>query len=245
MIKSKISTLTITEDSAVLTIENGRKNLLTDPEFIETEVLQKFIADNPQIKSLIIRGAGRHFSHGADISRFNSNEDISVISCQLESARKLLDFIESLNIVTVAAVNGGCFGGGLETALACQFRICAKNAFMGLPEVMHGVLPGMCGMERLTRLTGRKKALEMCLSGAIVSASDALETGLADKVADSNDCFSDALTFAKELTEGKTISQIHNIIETINLASDGEKNSSEGRFEQVLLEKRVTENDTE
>ncbi|MDE7364007.1 MAG: enoyl-CoA hydratase/isomerase family protein [Ruminococcus sp.] len=241
MIKSKISTLTIIEDSAVLTIENGKKNLLTDPEFIGTEVLQKFVDDNPHIKSLIIRGAGRHFSHGADISRFNSSEDISVISGQLESARKLLDFIESLPIVTISAVNGGCFGGGLETALACHFRICAKNVFMGLPEVMHGVLPGMCGMERLTRLIGRKKALEMCLSGAIISASDALEIGLADKVTDNNDCFSDALTFAKELTEDKTILQIHNIIETINLASDGEKNSSKGRFEQVLQEKWETE----
>lgn len=241
MIKSKLSTLTIIEDSAILTIENGRKNLLTDPEFIETKVLQKFVHNNPQIKSLIIRGAGRHFSHGADISRFNSNEDISVISGQLESARKLLNFIENLPIVTISAVNGGCFGGGLETALACQFRICAKNAFMGLPEVMHGVLPGMCGMERLTRLIGRKKALEMCLSGAIISASDALEIGLADKVTDNNDCFSDALTFAKELTEDKTISQIHNIIETINLASEGEKNPSKGRFEQVLQEKWETE----
>lgn len=237
MIQSKISTICIDEKSstAVITIENGKKNLLTEPEFIETDVLVDFINNNPELRGLIITGAGRHFSHGADISEFNSQADIAVISEKLKSARKLLRTIERLPIITVAAINGGCFGGGFEIALSCNFRICSKNAFLGLPEIMHGVIPGMCGTERLTCLIGREKALSMILNGEIISAETALERGIVSHVTDSKNCLKDALDFIAGLTENKTPLQIRCILEAMNTVHDNFTDSPEN-FELVLSE---------
>lgn len=238
MIQSKISTICTDEKSgiAVLTIENGRKNLLTEPEFIETDVLLDFINDNPELRGLIITGEGRHFSHGADISEFNSQADIAIISEKLKSARKLLMTIENLPIITAAAVNGGCFGGGFEIALSCDFRICSKNAFLGLPEVMHGVIPGINGTERLTRLIGKEKALSMILNGEIISAETAYERGIVSLVTDSRNCLKDTLDFISGLTENKTPLQIRCILEAINTAMKISADPPEEKFEEVLSE---------
>ncbi|MCM1133874.1 MAG: enoyl-CoA hydratase/isomerase family protein, partial [Ruminococcus flavefaciens] len=159
MIKSNISTLDkYSERIAVLTLENGSKNLLSEPEFIRQEVLTDWLAENPEIQAMIITGAGRHFSHGADVSQF-AEGNADEISRKLDKAKSLLNVIENLPVLTAAAINGGCFGGGLEIALSCNFRICSPKAFLGLPEIMHGVIPGMGGIERSVRLLGKEKAL--------------------------------------------------------------------------------------
>lgn len=236
MIQSKISTICVDEKSgiAVLTIENGKKNLLTEPEFIETNVLIDFVNENPELRGLIITGAGRHFSHGADISEFNSQADISVISEKLKSARKLLRTIENLPIVTIAAINGGCFGGGFEIALSCNFRICSKNAFLGLTEMIHGIIPGMNGTERLTRLIGKEKALSMILNGEIISAKTAYKRGIVSLVTDNRDCLEDAIHFISRLTENKAPLQIRCILEIMNSVNEGSTDLMGEKFEQIL-----------
>lgn len=236
MIRSKLSSIDRDGENAILTIENGKKNLLSDPEFIDSDVFINFFNENRDLKGLIITGAGRHFSHGADVSRFVSDIDISVVSKELEAARKLLRMIEHLPVITAAAINGGCFGGGLEIALSCQFRICSKNAFLGLPEIMHGVIPGMGGMERIARLLGREKAVQMCLSGEILNASDSLACGLVTKVTENKDCLDDTVAFVNELSAGKSVLQINSIIDTINSAWDGTPDPSKGKFVRVLQE---------
>lgn len=239
--KSNLSTLEITGDSAVLTIENGKKNLLTIPEFIDKEILEDALKANPQVTSLIITGAGRHFSHGADITHFDHPMCAPVHSTHtdlLYKAKELLLYIENLPLITAAAINGGCFGGGLEIALSCQFRICSKNAFFGLPEVNHGVIPGMNGVERLTKTVGKSKAISMILSGEILSATDAKKLKLVHLVSEKKNCMSDAVEFVRTLKSGKSALQIKSIISLANSTAGGNPIDPEDTsFDSVLHDK--------
>ena len=220
---------------AVLTIENGAKNLISEPEFIEREKLLAWLEENPQTKALVITGNGRHFSHGADVSLFDA-DNLSDISAKLRKGRELLNTIERLPIVTVAAVNGGCFGGGLEIAMSCQFRIASPKARLGLTEIMHGVVPGMGGMERLSRLVGREKALQMILQGEMLSADKALSVGLVTKVTEDKDSLPEALRFAEDIVSSVSVTQINAVVNTLNRASDGDPDPSSGAFESALEE---------
>ena len=101
---------------------------------------------------------------------------------------------------------------------------------------MHGVVPGMGGMERLARLLGKEKAIQMILAGEMISAKDALSSGLVTKLSEQKNCLDEALSFAKELISGKSIAQINAIINTVNEAFDDIEDPSKGRFEAVLAE---------
>ena len=231
--RSNLSELRAEDNIAVLTIDNGPKNLLTEPEFIDRKELLGWLDENPQVGALVIVGKGRHFSHGADVSLFGS-EGTDVLSGKLRAARELLRTIESLPIITAAAINGGCFGGGLEIALSCQFRVASPSAFLGLPEIMHGVVPGMGGMERLYRLLGREKALQMILAGEMIPAKDALDIGLVTRLSQEKNSLDETVAFVKELLSGKSLAQIHAIIETFNNADKGLTDPSDGQFERAL-----------
>ncbi|MCM1232621.1 MAG: enoyl-CoA hydratase/isomerase family protein [Ruminococcus flavefaciens] len=236
MIKSNISTLDkYSERIAVLTLENGSKNLLSEPEFIRQEVLTDWLAENPEIQAMIITGAGRHFSHGADVSQF-AEGNADEISRKLDKAKSLLNVIENLPVLTAAAINGGCFGGGLEIALSCNFRICSPKAFLGLPEIMHGVIPGMGGIERSVRLLGKEKALQMCLCGEIMTAQQALEIGLVTKITEQKNALGETAEFLDELLKGKSDLQIRAITETVNRTIRGDSDPSGNSFADVLKE---------
>ncbi len=235
-VTSNISTLYAENNTAVLTLENGAKNLLTEPEFIEKDVLLGFLSEHPEVNSLVIRGKGRHFSHGADVSLFSDASARSSITEKLEKSRELLRTIERLPILTAAAINGGCFGGGLEIALSCQFRIASPKAYLGLTEIMHGVVPGMGGMERMQKLLGREKALMMCLNGDMITAQQALDCGLITGISAEKDSFPECIEFVQKLAEGKSKLQIECIIQTMNNALDGAEDPSKGQFEKVLAQ---------
>ena len=234
--KSNLSELHAENQIAVLTIDNGAKNLLTEPEFINREELLVWLEQHPQTEALVITGKGRHFSHGADTSLFDT-ENSSQLSEKLERASALLRTIETLPIVTASAINGGCFGGGLEIALSCQFRICSPSAFLGLPEVTLGVVPGMGGMERLARLLGREKALQMILGGTILSAKDALDAGLVTRITQNKNALEETMQFVSELIQDKSPAQIHAVLETLRLAEHGAQDPSKGMFEKTLAER--------
>lgn len=235
MLRSNISELCAEDNIAILTIDNGPKNLLTEPEFIDRNELLGWLDENPQVGALVITGRGKHFSHGADVSLFGSSEGNS-LSQKLESARELLRTIERLPIVTAAAINGGCFGGGLEIAMSCTFRIASAKARLGLTEVMHGVVPGMGGMERLTRIVGKEKAVKMILGCEMLSAEAALEAGLITKISDDKDSLDETKAFVKELLDGKNMTQINALLNTINNAFAGAEDPSKGMFEKALAE---------
>ena len=160
---------------------NRPKNLnaLNIETFSELDHAVKSSIVNPDVRLIIITGAGdKAFVAGADIKEFVnfSMEEAYELS---ESGHKILsETIESCPKPIIAAINGYALGGGLEIALACHIRIASENSKMGLPEVSLGVIPGYGGTQRLPRLIGKGRALDMILTGKMIHADDALAFGL-------------------------------------------------------------------
>jgi enoyl-CoA hydratase len=136
-----------------------------------------------EVRAVILTGAGeKSFVAGADIGELSEKDPVSG-KAQTLLGQAILSEIESMPKPVVAAVNGFALGGGLELALACHMRVLAATARVGLPEVKLGLIPGYGGTQRLPRLVGRGRALEMILSGEMIGAETALAWGLANRVA--------------------------------------------------------------
>lgn len=193
---SELVQLTIDGDIAVITIQNPPVNALSPgvPEGIEAAV-EKIAAD-PSVKAAVLIGGGRTFIAGADIKEFGkitSGENkrgvgLNPILAKMEDCPKPI----------VAAIHGTAFGGGLETAMAAHFRVAVASAQVGQPEVKLGIIPGAGGTQRLPRLAGVEKALEMCWAGDPVKAADALACGIVDRIVE-GDLLAGALSFAREI----------------------------------------------
>lgn len=142
------------------------------------------VAVDDGIKVVIITGAGeRSFSAGADIS-YMVNITPVVAEKYASSAQEVLNKIERLEKPVIAAINGFALGGGCELALACDIRIASSNAKLGQPEVTIGIPPGWGGTQRLVRIVGPAKAKELIFTGKMVSAAEAEQIGLVNKVVD-------------------------------------------------------------
>ena len=135
------------------------------------------------VRVLVITGSGpKAFVAGADIKEFAhfSIEEGRALSA--DGQRKLFDHVENMGKPLIAAVNGFTLGGGLELAMSCHVRVASDNARMGLPEVSLGVIPGYGGTQRLARLVGKGKALEMIFTAGMIKADEALQWGLVNHV---------------------------------------------------------------
>ena len=138
------------------------------------------------------------FCAGADIKAF-TQMDAAAGKDLLDSVHALLRSWEGSRVVTIAAVNGLAFGGGCELAMACDVRIAGSSATFGQPEVNLGIIPGFGGTQRLPRLVGPSKALEMNLTGEAVSADDAYQHGLVNRVVADHELFDEAMSWARKL----------------------------------------------
>jgi len=167
----------------IITINRPDKlNALNKDVFNDLDKATDEIYQNREIKSAIITGAGsKAFVAGADISEFltlNASQ-----AAQLSTrGHRVFDKIEDSPKPIVAAVNGFALGGGCELALACHFIYASENAKFGQPEVNLGLIPGYGGTQRLTQLVGRNRALELLMSGNMISAKEAMDCGLVNKV---------------------------------------------------------------
>jgi 3-hydroxyacyl-CoA dehydrogenase len=148
---------------------------------------------DPAVTAIVITGAGRSFSAGADIREFNTPK-----ATQAPTLWTLLDVIESSTKPVVAAIHSLALGGALELALAAHYRVVARGAQVGLPEVKIGVLPGAGGTQRLPRAVGLEIALNMIVSGAVVKAEDLAGTRLFDRILD-GDLLTGAIAFARDV----------------------------------------------
>ena len=216
----------------ILSIDNPPENYLENPEFIQIGLLKK-ISEDVTLKGMIIKGTGRHFSAGADMKKLKQlSLDEKLLFEKISDGKKLIDFIDNLYIPVVAVVNGVCFGGGLEIALACHFRICNENVLFAFPESNHDIMPGLGGTVRLARLIGSGKAAEIILTGEPVDAQKALEIGLADYVQSTKELQPFAIDFLNRMTTGRDIDVIHSVMKSIN-------NSLTLPFEKALEEETI------
>jgi enoyl-CoA hydratase/carnithine racemase len=138
------------------------------------------------------------FCAGADIKEFQQGDPESS-GRLVDTAHELMRAMERSSTVTVAAVNAVAFGGGCELAMACDFRVAARSATFGQPEINLGIIPGFGGTQRLPRLVGEGKALEMNLTGEPISAAEALRCGLASQVVPDHELFDAALAWGRKL----------------------------------------------
>ena len=178
----------VKDNVALLTVDNPPVNPLSDG--VRTGLYESLTKaeEDDSVLGVVLTGNGRAFIAGADISEFGGNvEGVSL--------NEVFQKLEHCSKPVVAAINGIALGGGLETALCCNYRIADKNAFVGLPEVNLGLLPGGGGTQRLPRLAGPSEALKMMLTGAHVPANKALDMGIVDGI--SEDVVNESIEFIK------------------------------------------------
>lgn len=181
-----------TGDVLVLSIENPPVNALGAAVRAGlSQALGEALAD-ASVRAIVIRGEGRYFSSGADISEFGKPPAAPILPT-------LIAEIEASPKPVIAAIHGAALGGGLELVLACHYRLSTASANLGLPEVNLGLLPGAGGTQRLPRLIGAEAALDMIVSGEPIKGARAGELGLVDRV--SEDVVADAIAFAASTTE--------------------------------------------
>jgi enoyl-CoA hydratase len=140
------------------------------------------IQDDPNIKAAILTGSGeKSFVAGADIGELATHNPVSGAAFAIRG-QEVLNMIQHLEKPVVAAVNGFALGGGCELSMACHLRFASENAKFGQPEVNLGIIPGYGGTQRLARLVGTGRALELCMSADLIDAQEAYRIGLVNKV---------------------------------------------------------------
>jgi enoyl-CoA hydratase / 3-hydroxyacyl-CoA dehydrogenase len=172
---------------------------------ISPEVVQSLakvwdaVTGSGSIRALIFASANPMlFCAGADIKAFTTMDEAGG-KALLDQMHDLLRAMETSSIVTIAAVNAAAFGGGNELAMACDFRIAAQSASFGQPEINLGIIPGFGGTQRLPRLIGEARALELNLLGDPIDAGEALELGLVNRVVPDHELLDTALSWARKL----------------------------------------------
>jgi len=171
-------------------------NALSNPLMRELiTALQRLDADD-SIGCLVITGSDRAFAAGADIREMSG---LSAIDMVLRSTVEIWDQLRALHKPLIAAVSGYCLGGGCELAMICDMIVASESAQFGQPEINLGVIPGAGGTQRLTRAVGKAIAMEMILNARTLTAAEALQFGLVNRVAPIETYLSEALTLAESI----------------------------------------------
>ncbi len=193
---SELVSLSRDGEIGVITINNPPVNALSLRVAEEILSCVKFGRSDDSVKALVLIGAGRTFIAGADIKEFEA-----ITSGQRArdvGFTPLLAALEDCPKPVICAIHGTALGGGLEVAMACHYRVAVASAQMGQPEVKLGLIPGAGGTQRLPRLAGIAKAVEMCTGGNPIKAAEALTNGIIDRVV-AGDLLEGALAYAREL----------------------------------------------
>jgi enoyl-CoA hydratase len=220
------------ESVAIITINRPEKrnalNIQTRAE--GAAVLDELRADD-SVRVVVFTGAGdKAFIAGADIAEFADRTAITQREVMLE--RGLFNAIDTFPKPVIAMVNGYCLGGGCELALACDIRIASDKASFGQPEINLGIIPGGGGTQRLTRLVGEGKAMELILTGAIIDAQTAFTLGLVNHVVPADQLETKTMEIANRIAEKSPVA-LRLAKEAIKLAS--RSNLDEGLRREVDL----------
>jgi enoyl-CoA hydratase len=201
---------------AILTINRPPMNTLSRETLAEMAAIFSDLEKDESVRAILLTGSGdRIFSAGADISEF---ADIADEETSRQNVQRVHDFflrVELFPKPVIACINGKALGGGNELQMACHLAIASDTAEFGLPEVRIGILPGYGGTQRLPRLIGKRRALELMMSGERISAQKALEFGLINRVVPQEKLMEEALNWAQLLAEGPPLA-IKGILDSVN-----------------------------
>jgi len=180
-----------------------RRNALDRATVAELGRIGRELSADASVRAVVLTGAGdRAFCAGADLKERESMS-LDEVRAMLDSYRSELSWLGAAPFPVVAALNGAALGGGLELALTCDLRVAAPHAVLGLPETSLAIVPGAGGTQRLPRLVGYARALELILLGRRLSATEALELGLVNRIApEGADLVEDTLAWLAPLLEG-------------------------------------------
>jgi enoyl-CoA hydratase len=210
--------LLIDRDGAVAIVTINRPRVLNAIDAPTLDALRRAILDlksDEDVRSLILTGAGdKAFVAGADINELAVQTPTSNREHALKG-QHVFNLIENMGKPVIAAINGYALGGGCELAMACTLRLAADTARLGLPEITLGILPGYAGTQRLSRLVGKGKALELILTGSPIGAEEAARVGLVNRVVPAADLLTEARKLAAELA-GRAPVAIRYIMDAIN-----------------------------
>ena len=211
---------------AVLTINRPDKlNALTSKVHAEGVAALDELRKDDSVRVLVITGAGeKSFVAGADIGEFEGKTPVTQRGGFLE--RTLFNSIDNFPKPVIAMINGFCLGGGCELALACDIRLASETARLGQPEINLGIIPGGGGTQRLTRLVGEGKSMEIILTGDMIDAQEAYNLGLVNHV------------YAPQELESKTIEMANKIAEkapiALQMAKEAVKLASRSNLDEGL-----------
>ena len=193
----------VADKIAVLTIDHPPVNSFNSQVVTELEDAIDGLLANDEVKAIVITGGGTNaFVAGADIPEikdlFESADEDAATEFG-ERGHRTFFKIERSSKPVIAAINGFCLGGGLELAMACHMRICSDRARLGQPEINLGIIPGWGGTQRLPRIVGKGKAIEMILTGDMVTAQEAYRIGLVNKVVPAGAVLKEAQGLARKI----------------------------------------------
>ncbi len=209
--------VSVEDKICTLTLSNPPANLLSRAVLTEINQFLDDLPKHPEIKALILTAAGSFFIVGADIQEISRLKDKAEGIEASSLGQLMIGKLERLPIPTIAAVNGHCLGGGNELIMACTVRIAIERARFGQPEINLGILPGFGGTQRLPRLVGVSRALELMLTGDIINAKTAEAIGLVSRVVPEEELMKQAVGLAKKIA-GKSRPALERIL---RLAREG------------------------
>jgi enoyl-CoA hydratase/carnithine racemase len=205
---------------AWLELDRPPRNELPDPVFADLGQLSACL-HALGIKGAVLTGSGRHFSAGAELAALRRQlKELSpdAFRRRLEQGQALLTRLTEAPVPVLAAIRGACLGAGLEIALACHFRIAARTALFGLPEVEQGFVPGFGAALWLRDLLPRGACIQTLLRGAVFGAEEALDMGLIDAVVDGQELLPRARERLTQLTAERTCAQIQAVMRAVAAA---------------------------
>ncbi|CAM4039019.1 enoyl-CoA hydratase/isomerase family protein [Janibacter anophelis] len=186
-----------------IVLDRPKMNALDAEMQRQLVVVAEEAAERDDVKAVIVWGGERVFAAGADVKEM-AEMSYTDMAAHVRLLQRFSRALAAIPKPTVAAITGFALGGGLETALCCDFRVVADNAKLGLPEITLGIIPGAGGTQRLPRLVGPAKAKEMIFTGRFVDAAEALEIGLADKVVPAGEVLEAARAMVTPFVTGPT-----------------------------------------
>ncbi len=211
--------LSIEDNIALLIINNPPLNILSRNLLLELKNIIKKLKSDKRVRVIIITGKGKFFGAGADI------KELSALKIKREGERfakegqAILNLIEFLGKPVIAAINGPCIGGSNELAMSCHLMIASEDAWFSQPEINLGLIPGFGGTQRLPRLIGKGRAMEMILTGGQITSLDAFAIGLINKVVKGDRLIEEARAIAENIGS-KGMAAIKACLEAVNKGMD-------------------------